>query len=585
MKKQLAFYLLATAAAWAAPPAIRSGGVVNAATNAPLGTAGSGIAQGSYFAIYGSGLGPDTFASASIPYPTTLGGASVTVTPASGAAVQAFLTYAQAGQINAILPSTTPLGGATVTVTYNNATSTPAKITVVQSSFGTFSTGYPIGAAAIINVNTAPLYNLLTNAANTGDVLELFGTGLGPITGGDNTAPGVVSPSGIDVKILVGGTVVTPLYAGRSPQYPALDQINFVLPSDPGIPDGCFVPIAVQVNGVVGNYATFSKATGSRTCPAPLGLTPTALAKLDQGGKLNVGALTLARSTILASIVGGLSIPINAATEQAGGVFASFGTSDLFGLLQTPGAIPPLNAAGTCLVQTEPSTAAPTSTIPPIVKFLDAGSKLTLSGPNNKAQDLPSQANVGYAAFLAQSGATLFGLQIPGVPTVPAGVPATYIEPGGWTIKGSGGADVGAFTASITVPAALNCSPSCDITAIDRTQPLVIQWTGGGGSQDYVEVAGVATTASLADPTKNVAVLFECTAKASDGTLTVPVSVLSQMPTSSADALAPNTGALLVINGLGNSDASFTAPLTAGGVLDAGYFGYTSVRTKLMQYK
>src|SRR5579871_6469509 len=264
MKKQLAFYLLATAAAWAAPPAIRSGGVVNAATNAPLGTAGSGIAQGSYFAIYGSGLGPDTFASASIPYPTTLGGASVTVT-------------------------------------YNNATSTPAKITVVQSSFGTFSTGYPIGAAAIINVNTAPLYNLLTNAANTGDVLELFGTGLGPITGGDNTAPGVVSPSGIDVKILVGGTVVTPLYAGRSPQYPALDQINFVLPSDPGIPDGCFVPIAVQVNGVVGNYATFSKATGSRTCPAPLGLTPTALAKLDQGGKLNVGALTLARSTILAS--------------------------------------------------------------------------------------------------------------------------------------------------------------------------------------------------------------------------------------------------------------------------------------------
>jgi hypothetical protein len=65
------------------------------------------------------------------------------------------------------------------------------------------------------------------------------------------------------------------------------------------------------------------------------------------------------------------------------------------------------------------------------------------------------------------------------------------------------------------------------------------------------------------------------------------------MPASSSDPLAANTGALLVINGLGLANANFTAPLTmltpAGiapaGNLDAGYFGYTSVRTKLMEYK
>jgi len=50
---------------------------------------------------------------------------------------------------------------------------------------------------------------------------------------------------------------------------------------------------------------------------------------------------------------------------------------------------------------------------------------------------------------------------------------------------------------------------------------------------------------------KNVAVLFACSAKASDGTLTVPVSVLGQMPVSSADPLATNTGALLVVKRLG----------------------------------
>ena len=578
MKNLLTLCCLATAAF--ATPAIKNGGVVNAASNSPIGTASSGIAQGSYFAIYGSGLGPDTAATATIPYPSTLSGATVTVTPANGAPVQAFITYAQATQINAILPSNTALGDATVTVSFGGSTSPTAKIRVVKSNFGIFSTGYPLGSAAIININTASLYNLLTNAANTGDVLELFGTGLGPITVPDNSAPGVVTPAGIDVKLLIGSATITPIYAGRSAQYPALDQINFVLPADPGIPDGCFIPIAVQINGVLSNYGTLAKATGSRTCSAPLGLTSAALQKLDQGGKVNVGLMTLSRSTIIGSVPA-FSINFNVTTEQAGGAFASLDSLGLLNLLQTPGAIAPLNGPGTCILETQDTVAVPTTTIPPVSKLLNAGAKLTLSGPNSKTQDLPSQANIGYAAFLAQKG----GIALPGIPVVPAGLPTTYIEPGSWTIKGTGGTDIGAFSATIPVPAAFNCSPSCDITSIDRTKPLTITWTGGGTAQDYVQVAGFASAPSVADSTKNVSVLFACTAKATDLSLTVPVSILSQMPTSSADPLAPNTGALLVINGLGSSSTSFTAPLTAGGNLDAGYFGYSSVQTKLMEYK
>jgi hypothetical protein len=38
-------------------------------------------------------------------------------------------------------------------------------------------------------------------------------------------------------------------------------------------PDGCFVPFAIQVNGMVGNYGTLAKATGGQPCPAPLGLS------------------------------------------------------------------------------------------------------------------------------------------------------------------------------------------------------------------------------------------------------------------------------------------------------------------------
>jgi uncharacterized protein (TIGR03437 family) len=578
MKKLPILCLLAIAAS--AAPIIRTGGVVNAASYSPLGTQGSGIAQGSYFVIFGSGLGPASISISPLPFPTSLAGTTVTFTPASGAPVQAFMYYTVDGQISGILPSSAPLGPATVTVTFGGATSAPAKVTIVKSNFGIFTLNQAGGGpGAILNsisVSEAPL-NSLTSAANPGQVILLFGTGLGPINGLDNDAPGPVSPQ-VDVKVLVGGLTLTPLYAGRSPQYPGLDQINFQLPNDASVPDGCFVPVAIQANGVVSNYATLAKTTTGRTCPAPLGLSAAALQKLDQGSKVNVGLFTLSRSTILATV---FTLAINVSTEQAGGAFVSLDAGGLYNLIQTPGAAPPLNAPGTCLVQTENSVAAPTSTIPPLPAPLNAGTKLTLSGPNAKTQDLPSQAGVGYATFLAQKG----GIALPGVPVVPAGLPDTFIEPGPWTIKGTGGTDVGAFTAPITVPAPLNCSPSCDITSIDRTQPLTIKWTGGGGAQDYVQVAGVASTPSLADPTKNVAVLFACSAKASDGSLTVPVSILSQMPTSSADPLAANTGALLEINGLGNSSTAFTAPLTAGGNIDAGYFGYSSVQTKLIDYK
>jgi hypothetical protein len=219
-----------------------------------------------------------------------------------------------------------------------------------------------------------------------------------------------------------------------------------------------------------------------------------------------------------------------------------------------------------------------------VVKLLNAGASLSLSGPSSKSKNVSTAANVGYLTFLAQSGG--FGAALPGIPAVPSGTPASFIEPGNWTIKGTGGSDVGAFSATIPVPTMLNCSPSCDISSIDRKQPLTIKWTGGGnGAQDYVEVAGFGTTPSTADPSKNVSVLFACTAKASDLTMTIPVSVLAQMPTSSADPLAANTGALLIINGLGSSGTSFTAPMTAGGNLDAGYFGFSSIQTKLMEYK
>ncbi len=581
MKKLILSCVLAAAAS--AAPVIRSGtsGIVNAASYIPLGTQGKGIAQGSFFVIFGSGLGPANIAIMSPPFPTSAGGATVTITPSSGSPVTAFLYYAVDGQVSGILPSNTPTGTANVTVTFNGATSAPAKIAVVKSDFGIFTMNQAgSGPAAVLNRNldgTSPL-NSLTSSAAPGQILELYGTGLGPVSVADNIAPGAVSPQGIDVKVLVAGQPIVPIYAGRSPAYPGLDQIDFQIAGDASVPDSCFVPIAVSVNGVVSNYATFAKTTGGNTCPAPLGLSTAALQKLDQGGKVNVGLLSLSRSTIQATALG---IAVSAATEHGGATFASLDAAGLFGLIQTPGAVPPLNPPGTCLVQTQDAINPPSTTVPAVPKPLNAGTKVALSGPNNKAQDLPPEAGLGYGAFLAQSGATLAGISLAGVagiPKVPDGLPASFLEAGQWTIKGTGGGDIGAFTATVTVPAALTCGNCGSFTSIDRTKSLTVNWTGGG-SQDYVQIGGFATTPSLGDAAKNVAVIFTCTAKVSDGTFTVPVSILSQLPTSSSDPLAANTGALAIVNGLGNANASFTAP----GV-DTGYFGYTSLLFKAMGY-
>jgi uncharacterized protein (TIGR03437 family) len=117
------------------PPIINADGVVNAASNAPIGTVG-GIAQGSFMTIYGVNIGPATGVSAaSLPLASILGGVA-TVTPGNGSSrLIAYPTYVSAGQINAILPSTTPVGIDNVTVTFDGVASQPVPIQVVSSSF------------------------------------------------------------------------------------------------------------------------------------------------------------------------------------------------------------------------------------------------------------------------------------------------------------------------------------------------------------------------------------------------------------------------------------------------------------------
>src|ERR1017187_646539 len=104
-----------TASCAIAQPAITSTGVVNSASYLSQGLPGSGIAQGSIFTIFGTGLGPNTLVQTGpLPLQTSLGGTSVAVT-VNGQTVKAFILMAFSSQVNALLPSTTPVGNGTIT--------------------------------------------------------------------------------------------------------------------------------------------------------------------------------------------------------------------------------------------------------------------------------------------------------------------------------------------------------------------------------------------------------------------------------------------------------------------------------------
>jgi len=544
-----------TAAAYGQPTI---GGIANAASYDTV-----AFAQGSFIAIFGTNFGAT--AKAAAPYPTTLGDVQeIDITPVSGgAAVKALLYFTSSGQINAILPSTAAVGDSNVTVVLKNGqTSSPFKITVVKSRVGIFTVSQSGQGPAIVqnyvSATSTPL-NGLTDAADDGTTLILWGTGVGPAPGGDDNHPQPGNFSS-NVQILVGGKVIKPFYAGRS-GFPGEDQINFTIPKNSGIPDSCYVQVVVQTGDQISNVSTLAKASGSKTCTHPLGLSASALQKLDTGGSVTVGLFALTSFTTNISF-GGQNL--SSKTQSINGGFARYNGSNLFGL-ETTGKLLPPTALGTCTVnkfhfKVDPNNPAGSAAgaLSPALAIgtttdLDAGAKLVLSG-NNKSVDVP-KTNPGYGATLSSSSAL-----------TPV---ADFFSAGDWTLTGTGGQDIGAFQGRITLPGPLNLNPVP--TAINRSLDLVLNWTGGGATaNDFLIITGLSAAPEASDPTIYDGAIFFCTAAAAPGTFTVKGDITGQL---AATAGVTNAAGILLINAA-SQGSTFTAPLVGGGNIDAGILLY-----------
>jgi uncharacterized protein (TIGR03437 family) len=494
-----------------AAPAISANGVKNTASYADPGFPNGSIAQGSIFAIFGSGMGPAAIQYASsFPIPTTLSGTTVSVT-VSGTTVQCPIIFTLAGQIAAILPSTTPLGTGTIVVSYNNTPSPSAPITVVAHSLGLFTVNQQGTGPGVIQDGSGKS-NSLTNAFAPGQQVVFWGTGLGPITGSDANQPVQGNLPGITVAAYVGGKSATVAYAGRSLDA-GDDQINVILPA--GV-TGCYVPVYFTVTGsngvsVTSNFVTIAISSSGTTCTDPS--YPTGL---TSGTGYRSGSVSLGRSVTNISS-GGFSIA--GTTDSGSGAFYAYTPTYL---TSASGYFYDI-VVGSCMVLEYSSGNVIPTNLPTV---LDAGPVLNVNGPNGAKQLTKTQGI--YSATFGQNQVIT-----PPIQGAPAPTPL-YLDPGTYTIdNGNGGNDVGPFKLTLAVPPTFTWTNQNSITNIDRTQPLTITWTGGNPSS-MVIVTGTSITADNAFQT------FICYAQDSALSLTVPPAILSLLPPSATIGGTPS---------------------------------------------
>ncbi|HZU24989.1 MAG TPA: IPT/TIG domain-containing protein [Bryobacteraceae bacterium] len=254
------FLLTAVAAALTSPvfsqtPVINKGGIVNGATF----SGSEPVAPGALISIFGTDLASKPAPADTVPLSTKLGNVSVSIN-----GVAAPLLYVSALQINAQVPWEAITEGTTktvnVVVTTNGTPSQPQTVVVGPYSPGVFQ--YLNHALVIIATDpTDPRYGLIaappgtiphltTARAKANDVCLFYATGLGAVT------PAAVTGAGSadhlrKVNVLpivqVGGAHSRVEFAGLSPQFPGVYQVNIVIP---GIPPSDTAPVQIIQGGI-----------------------------------------------------------------------------------------------------------------------------------------------------------------------------------------------------------------------------------------------------------------------------------------------------------------------------------------------
>jgi uncharacterized protein (TIGR03437 family) len=187
--------------------------------------------------------------------------------------IAAPLYYVSPNQINAQMTAAPSLGSVQVTVIANCGTvgqesSPPFNVEAVSSApeflFFKNTSVAAVEVASGAFVGTPGLVAGSTFvAAKPGDVLSIYGVGFGATS--PSVLPGILAANAASTAgtavVTIGGVTAPVLYAGLTPGFAGLYQVNLTVPA--GVPSGN-QPVAIQVNGGAsppGAYLTIAAAT------------------------------------------------------------------------------------------------------------------------------------------------------------------------------------------------------------------------------------------------------------------------------------------------------------------------------------
>jgi uncharacterized protein (TIGR03437 family) len=225
-------------------PIISPGGVVGTASYM------SSPAPGTLISLFGTALAGQLAGASVLPLPYQLATTSVIL---KGALLP--LVYASDTQINALVPYQLPAKAKYQVIVQRGITlSSPETVAIFDSQPAVFTVDQSGKGQGHIYVIASGAQTLADRAspATAGDVLTVYCAGLGEVQ------PGLVAgmPAPIDqlentvnpVTATIGGVAADVLFAGLTPGFVGLYQINMTVPN--GVTPGDQVPLLLTVAGI-----------------------------------------------------------------------------------------------------------------------------------------------------------------------------------------------------------------------------------------------------------------------------------------------------------------------------------------------
>jgi len=221
----------------------------------------SAIAPGSLASLYGTNLASGVALANSQPLPLQLGGVTLTVVDSAGTSRQASLQYVSGSQINFLVPDGTAPGSARFIVADGSASQTVdgTIAAVVPTLFSLSANGSGLAAASAVAQQVSnpqlqsavPVFQCTASGCvavpiklgvDTITYLTLYGTGIRNRTAVSNVA------------VTIAGVSAPVLYAGPTPNFSGLDQVNVPIPLT--LRGTGTASVILKIDGQVSNVVT-----------------------------------------------------------------------------------------------------------------------------------------------------------------------------------------------------------------------------------------------------------------------------------------------------------------------------------------